>query len=133
MFLTSAKTRTIFGNTTCNKISRFVTEMPVEMIEGYEEVVNQKVEMKFKDSEYEWQYGESKKENSFIKNTIKNENNNVDLTRYKIGIAVFHKKFGEGIIQDIEQEGEDLKVDINFEKVGKKRLMAKYAGLEIIE
>ena len=32
----------------------------------------------------------------------------------------------------VEAEGEDLKVDINFEKVGHKRLMAKYAGLEVI-
>ena len=36
-------------------------------------------------------------------------------------------------ISIIEPEGEDLKVDINFDKVGHKRLMAKYAGLEVIE
>ena len=39
----------------------------------------------------------------------------------------------EGTINYVEQEGEDLKVDINFEKVGHKRLMAKFAGLEIIK
>ena len=33
----------------------------------------------------------------------------------------------------VETEGEDLKVDISFEKVGHKRLMAKFAGLEIID
>ncbi|MCL2342221.1 MAG: hypothetical protein FWC53_04205 [Firmicutes bacterium] len=44
---------------------------------------------------------------------------------------VFHKKFGEGIITKVEKEGDDLKVDIDFEKAGHKRLMAKYAGLEI--
>ena len=32
----------------------------------------------------------------------------------------------------VEPEGEDLKVDINFDKAGHKRLMAKYANLEII-
>ena len=32
-----------------------------------------------------------------------------------------------------EPEGEDLKVDINFDKAGHKRLMAKFANLEIIE
>ena len=46
---------------------------------------------------------------------------------------VYHKKFGEGVINSVEAEGEDLKVDINFNKVGHKRLMAKFAGLEIID
>ena len=57
----------------------------------------------------------------------------VDLAKYKTGVTVYHKKFGEGIINSVETEGEDLKVDISFEKVGHKRLMAKFAGLEIIE
>ena len=57
---------------------------------------------------------------------------NVDLSKYKVGQAVYHKKFGEGIIMKIEQEGDDLKVEINFQKFGIKRLMAKYAGLEIL-
>ena len=56
----------------------------------------------------------------------------VDLSKYKIGQTVYHKKFGEGIINDIEQEENDLKLDIIFEKVGHKRLMAKYANLEIM-
>ena len=33
----------------------------------------------------------------------------------------------------VEAEGDDLKVDIDFTKVGHKRLMAKFAGLEVIE
>ena len=56
----------------------------------------------------------------------------IDLSKYEEGVRVFHKKFGEGTIQLVEPEGEDLKVDINFDKVGHKRLMAKFAGLEII-
>ena len=71
---------------------------------------------------------------SFLKNlNNSSKGNNVDLSGYRAGVRVFHKKFGEGIINMVEAEGEDLKVDINFEKVGHKRLMAKFAGLEIIE
>ena len=55
------------------------------------------------------------------------------MTKYKAGIKVFHKKFGDGIINYVEPEGEDLKVDITFDKAGHKRLMAKFAKLEIIE
>lgn len=57
----------------------------------------------------------------------------MDLSQYKAGVRIFHKKFGEGTISTVEPEGEDLKVDINFDKVGHKRLMAKYANLEVIE
>ena len=71
---------------------------------------------------------------SFLNSLNKNKSNDeVDLSSYKAGVKVYHKKFGEGIINSVEAEGEDLKVDINFEKVGHKRLMAKFAGLEIIE
>ena len=59
-------------------------------------------------------------------------NKTIDLTQYKQGTRVYHKKFGEGIINGVEAEGDDLKVDINFDKFGHKRLMAKFAGLEII-
>ena len=57
----------------------------------------------------------------------------MDITNYKEGQRVYHKKFGEGTISSIESEGDDAKVDISFDKVGHKRLMAKFAGLEILE
>ena len=69
---------------------------------------------------------------SFLSKLTSKKNTNVDLYQYKEGQRVFHKKFGEGTINVIEPEGEDLKVDISFDKVGHKRLMAKFAGLEII-
>ena len=70
---------------------------------------------------------------SFLSNLNKKSENSTDLSKYKAGVRVFHKKFGEGIINYVEQEGEDLKVDINFDKVGHKRLMAKFANLEVID
>ena len=66
-------------------------------------------------------------------NLNKPKNANIDLGAYKSGVKVFHKKFGEGFINSVEPEGDDLKVDIQFEKAGHKRLMAKFAGLEIID
>ena len=70
---------------------------------------------------------------SFLNSLNVKKNDNVDLDAYKVGVRVFHKKFGEGTINSVETEGEDLKVDISFDKVGHKRLMAKFAGLEIIK
>ena len=57
----------------------------------------------------------------------------VSINEYEVGQRVYHKKFGEGVISGLEEEGDDYKVDIQFEKAGHKRLMAKFAGLEIIE
>lgn len=164
LFLTCSKQRTVFGSTSYNPISRFLQEIPEELLEGYEEAFGQtsnKEEM-FKDSPYTWSYGSKNnssiktykvnekepvmvaKSNSnfafrtaenFLNNLGKRETNKkaVDLTQYQAGIRVFHKKFGEGTIRLVEPEGEDLKVDINFDKAGHKRLMAKFANLEIIE
>ena len=73
---------------------------------------------------------------SFLKNlstTKSKPKANVDLSQYDAGVKVNHKKFGNGIITKVEPEGDDYKVDIDFEKVGHKRLMAKFAGLEVIE
>ena len=165
LYLTCAKHRTIFGSTSYNQISRFVQEIPEELLEGYAEIVNRdSKEDEFKDSGYRWSYGkgqtvktykmdEEDKKNtakilqenktsgfqfrtaeSFL-NSIKqnNQNSDVDLSKYKVGQRVYHKKFGEGTITKLEQEENDIKVDLEFDKVGHKRLMAKFAGLEIIE
>ena len=169
LYLTCAKHRTIFGSTSYNAISRFVKEIPEELLEGYSQINGNKEET-FEDSNYGWAYGTNysgkvktykfnetdsnysvagsistpKTQNvdnnsgfafrtaeSFL-NSINKPKQEVDISKYKAGMRVYHKKFGEGTINSIEQEGEDAKVDINFDKAGHKRLMAKYAGLEII-
>ena len=163
LFLTCSKQRTIFGSTSYNPVSRFLEEIPQELLEGYEEAfgsTSNKEEM-FKDSSYTWTYGNKNNGNiktyqmnekqpvmatksnssfafrtaeSFLSNLGKkvSSGKEVDLSQYKAGVRVFHKKFGEGTINLVEPEGEDLKVDINFDKAGHKRLMARFAKLEII-
>ncbi len=149
LFLTCAKQRTIFGSTTCNKISRFIEEIPTELLEGADELTKPKAVRE----DQEWTYGNknnkvtnyvitgsslNKPKTNFAFRTAESFLNNisaksvgVDLSQYKTGQTIYHKKFGEGIITEIATEGDDLKLDISFEKVGHKRLMAKYAGLEI--
>ena len=70
---------------------------------------------------------------SFLNGLANKGKETVDLSKYEKGVKVYHKKFGEGIITEIEPEGEDLKVDISFEKFGHKRLMARFSNLEIID
>jgi DNA helicase-2/ATP-dependent DNA helicase PcrA len=134
LFLTCSKIRTIFGSTSCNKISRFIDEIPENLRKGD---IKPEKEYSFEDRKYDWKYGQNKKAfefrtvESFLNNLDKKQQE-LDLTIYKVGQTVSHKKFGVGKINSIEKEGEDLKLSILFEKSGIKRLMAKYAGLEII-
>ncbi len=159
LFLTCAKQRTIFGSTSCNQVSRFLKEIPEDLLEGYEEAISNKKEKSYEDYRLEWKYGGGynsseatvnsyktsnigKYENNqkfafrsadtFLNGLNKKNNSDIDMSIYKAGKRVYHKKFGEGNINYVEAEGDDLKVDITFEKAGHKRLMAKYAGLEII-
>ncbi len=157
LFLTCSKQRTMFGSTSCNPVSRFLKEIPEDMLIGYEEI-KQNSRPSYEDSPFTWKYGGSsngtvtsyydksstaatKEQNNNYKfksaetflNSLKQNKTSVDLSKYKTGQSVYHKKFGEGIITKLEPEGDDIKVEINFAKVGTKRLMAKYAGLEIIE
>jgi DNA helicase-2/ATP-dependent DNA helicase PcrA len=184
LFLTCAKQRTVFGSTSCNMISRFLNEIPEEMLDGADEVFgdNKKTNNAFErtsfgDSKYTWSYGSKNNgniktykvpstigygvaatsigqgtntnstvgiaSNNMFKKTAesflnslnmnkKDTSTEVNLQQYQVGVKVYHKKFGEGIISTVEAEEDDLKVDIDFEKVGHKRLMAKYAGLEVI-
>ena len=172
LFLTCSRQRTIFGSTSCNSVSRFLKEIPANMLDGYEEIEDRNNKYPDNNDGYNWEYGERRNSyndsygygygassvstykdiaasasrkssttyqfrtaDSFLNslNLNKKKNDDIDLSSYKAGVKVFHKKFGEGVINSVEKEGEDLKVDISFEKVGHKRLMAKFAGLEIIE
>ena len=161
LYLTCAKRRTIFGSTSYNQMSRFLKEIPKDLLDGYEEIDNED-NNSFKDSNYGWEYGTNyagkvktykfdnvekipevkekvgafqfRTAESFLNSLNKKASDRqVDITKYKEGQRIYHKKFGEGTINKIEQDGEDYKLDIQFDKVGHKRLMAKFAELEIIE
>ena len=167
LYLTCSKQRTIFGSTSCNPVSRFLKEIPSDLLDGYEEAFgdNSKETSSnnsiFGDSKYSWTYGSKNNGNiktykvdtkeptiaasstntgfafrsaeSFLNSLNKKATGtNVDLSQYQAGVRIFHKKFGEGTINKVEPEGDDLKVDIQFDKVGHKRLMAKFANLEVI-
>ena len=191
LYITCSKKRTIFGSTSYNAISRFVNEIPQDLLDGFDELDNSNTN-EFEDSGYKWEYGTSSKvktykidngyssvfgnsygvaakgygntstgnnvanysySNGFGKNNSgsgavngfgksaesflnslnnKRANEGADISKYKEGQRIYHKKFGEGTINKIEEEGEDYKLDISFDKVGHKRLMAKFANLEII-
>ncbi len=155
LFISCARQRTIFGSTSCNQVSRFVKEIPKELMDGFDENFEDKPQKTYEDYQYEWKYGNShvtsyksdevktskpamqynfRTAESFLNNlTKKPASTSVDVSIYRAGQRVYHKKFGEGRINYVEAEGDDAKVDITFDKIGHKRLMAKYAGLEVLD
>lgn len=151
LFLTCAKQRTVFGSTSYNPVSRFVEEIPENLLEGKEEIFKTKEQIEFKDTGYKWEYksidsncvkkgidfggisAKSVAKPAFTTaSSLLNNKKDIDVSIYKVGQEVYHKKFGEGIITKAEVEGSDMKLDIDFKKSGKKRLMAKFANLQIL-
>ena len=131
LFITNANRRTMFGNTSFNKESRFVKEIPEELINR---PVNKKKNVyseTLSANRHFNMYG-TKKTLPRYSDFIVQEINNKKKTEcdFKKGDAVVHKKFGSGIINKIEKEDTDYKLEIMFEDAGMKRMMASFANLE---
>ena len=147
LYITCARRRTLFGNTSINKISRFLEEIPEDLMDGYAKEQNSS-EFRVNDlysndvMEYSSIYNNSYRNNMEVlvgSNYLKNIQGpkmdvtqmHADLSVFEEGKLVMHKRFGAGVITKITPEEDDLMLEILFERVGKKRLMAKYAQLEV--
>lgn len=157
LYITNTKKRTLYGTTTFSMPSRFIDELPPEVLDE-DAIENMKVSERksktFLDDEYSsvdsmlsskssyFSSGILNKKSKFglsvdsflkningVSNVVKPTNNSKD---YKVGMMVKHKKFGVGVIKNIEPEDDDFKLEIEFEKAGFKRLMANYTPLEIL-
>ena len=152
LFLTNTLKRTLYGTTSYSIPSRFIDEVPQELLD---EESNQNINGRQRrskinlDDEYarvnifcdelsNSSYSKPKvgvSVDSFLKNIksfgVQNQNVNKS-NNYEVGMKIKHKKFGVGVITKIEIEGEDKKLEINFETAGFKRLMANFTPLEIV-
>lgn len=103
LYLTRAWRRNIYGNMSYYTPSRFIDEIPPELLEENE--------------------GDVESESSF------DNGQKFDLTLLRVGDKVRHKKFGDGIVVEIigKEENAQIVVDFNFE--GQKTLLLAYAPL----
>ena len=127
LYLTFTKSRTLFGNTTYNRQSRFIDEIPEDLLKHISEnsdLIKSDVRKSVTNqiSADEWKQRTA----SFIKATELNTDELVAGTR------VLHKKFGAGTITAREPEGSDFKLEIDFDQFGMKRLLASYAKLKSV-
>ncbi len=130
LFVTNSYTRMIFGSTNRNMPSRFVKEMPEEFCEfsGYvrRSATTYSVSSSFKPASTN-AFG-----NSFIKSTKPASSQpTAAKTNYTVGQQVAHKTFGDGIILSVTPVGGDTMLEIAFDNVGTKKIMANYAKLTV--
>ena len=132
LILTSARQRLVRGETQYNKVSRFVREIPRELVELGTTIQEHKPSMQETPSP----------KNSYMqmRQTFRAkpfEAQNFKVTKaasldYGVGDTVRHIKFGVGIVRDIVEGGRDYEVTVDFDKVGVKKMFAGFAKLKKI-
>lgn len=129
----AAKSRMTHGQTHYNTVSRFVKEIPEELLEGEKittsvtasTISNTAVLPKNRDKSF------FKAAPYQVKQPAKPLPVKGDVTLdYKEGDLVKHIKFGVGQVMAIEPGGADYQVTVNFPSVGKKKLLAMLSGLK---
>ncbi|KZN95466.1 ATP-dependent DNA helicase PcrA [Aeribacillus pallidus] len=113
LYVTNAKMRTLFGRTNMNPESRFIEEMPKEVLED----LNEKKSPKPKPNR-----------------TIGAKSTGGDVKAWSVGDKAVHGKWGVGVVVRVKGDGEDQELDVAFPSpVGIKRLLAKFAPIEKVQ
>ena len=131
--LTCAKQRMIRGETQYNRVSRFVREVPRELVDLGHTIQEKKPRVDDIVSPKS-AYAQMKM-NFQAKSTLQKKDFTVkkaDSLDYGEGDTVRHVKFGVGIVKNIADGGRDYEVTVDFDKVGVKKMFAGFAKLKKI-
>lgn len=128
LYILNTEKRMLFGSSTQNKPSRFLLEIPDELTE---KTIHQRIQKSFI---------EVRPSNSAVarSKTIASARNfnHIEKTipsnipAFSVGDNVTHKVFGTGTILSVTPMGNDMLIEIKFNSIGNKKLMANYARLE---
>ena len=109
LYLAHAWSRTLFGTTSYNPPSRFLGEIPSELVRAIED------------------------EESIIGGTVSPIRAAVEGRREPVAVTagdtVLHDKWGEGVVLTVSGSGTDAEATVRFEGAGEKRLLLAYAPL----
>lgn len=129
--VTSARKRMIFGQTQRNVTSRFIREIGRELIDKIDSAAEKCIEVDHDNEVTEVQSLSLQQQLARDKrqaNTSKSES-----AVYEVGERVMHSVFGGGTIISVKHIANDAMLEIAFEKVGTKKIMANYAKLKKID
>ena len=133
--LTCARRRMVRGETQYNKSSRFLREIPEELLGGHKELHKEKPQMeiarnqayaKAKAAFHSQAFGIKKPVQQFKVASGEGPG-------YDVGDRVRHMKFGEGLVTAITEGGRDYEVTVEFDTVGVKKMFAAFARLKKVE
>lgn len=136
LIMSAARMRTVRGETQMNRTSRFVREIPKELLA-------ESAQMLKKNSEYSAITGKDHMElpvrkrgqvafNSYQREAISNtvfDKKTDSAPDYVVGDRVRHIKFGEGTVADMINGGRDYEVTVDFDTAGRKKMFAGFAKL----
>ena len=135
--ITSAKMRMVRGQTQYGAVSRFVKEIPKDLMRGeiYEpkksfdlEPQNQSTFQRARDSfRRQPVYTPVSNQKAFTSSNTEGSS-----LEYAVGDRVRHIKFGDGEVTAIVEGGRDFEVTVDFDKVGTKKMFATFAKLKKI-
>ena len=131
LFLTRAKSRFLYGQRNYTLPSNFLKELSMhfESKSMYKQNnLNEKSNYYNNTNNHLESYNNSRyTQNNEIKQKVE-----TDLTKFKEGSKVFHQKFGEGVIVQLNGSGNSAMADIAFPKIGVKTFTLKFAPLKLI-
>ena len=131
LILTSARQRMVRGEIHYNRVSRFIEDIPKEVLAENETANVQPKEKKERPetkahAAYR-QMRETFKTKAFAQPQV--EAKKEGGLSYDVGDRVRHIKFGVGSVTDIREGGRDYEVTVNFDRVGVKKMFASFAKL----
>lgn len=131
LYITSASRRMLFGQTQRNVTSRFVKEIGKELIFKNDHAAEMKSRLAENDNSVTEVQSMSLQQR-LARNKMMSGRNTQTAVEFTAGEKVQHNIFGEGTVISVTKMSNDSMLEIAFEKVGTKKLMANYAKLRKI-
>ncbi len=128
LYLTYSMERMIFGTTNYNRPSRFLKELPSENIEKREEKGISLTTSLPNNATTAVQSMSLQEQLALMKK--KNSAQNAQPQTFSVGDKVKHNIFGEGVVLSATKMSNDTMLEVAFEKVGTKKIMANFAKIK---
>lgn len=133
LILTGASRRRVFGEYQATTPSRFVDEIPPDLMRRIEPAVQsprwQQPSYELRNPYAHRSGGRGRGRQATSSFSYENEDQS-QAGGLRTGMRVRHRQFGTGTVVDVEDMGDDVKVTVKFGSVGVKKLLARFAGLE---
>ncbi len=132
LFLTHANMRTLYGRTNFNPISRFINEIPEELIEGIETAKAAMFGSSYDDSRPSMgiQKTNQPKKQPPRRKAEKITTTGAQNEEWRAGDKAHHQKWGVGTVVKVQGNGDATELDVAFPApTGIKRLLAKFAPI----